>query len=837
MVRRSGIGPDGKASTAVRRRKVDLPSLQGAVKRRVTQPSVSLALKLPNLLSVEQVAAAIHRHPEVVRRQARDGRLPAEKIGRVWFFRPERLAEAGFAQFLPQIAPGANQLPASTATGGALLGALAEAGLQALQRLDREEIYTAVGNRLAQAGLSTYLFELAPDGSGLVVAFRHTLEAAAEVGKLTGRQQVGTLLPFDRVPLLHQVCTTLRPHYVGDEDEMVGRVAMVLPPDAVGNARKLSQLLHLQTLISAPLVLEGKAVGAITVLGPGLKETDLPAVMAFANQTAAALQTARILDESRQVEEAAVLTLAAAIELRQAIHSRAREHAELAEHFAEYLGFDPARQRRVRYAALLQDLGKLNVPESILKQRGRLSAEERALIMTHPVVAADLLGRFKPLADLAPLVRSHHELFNGEGYPDGLEGEAIPLETRVISVVTAFFNVTFDVPDKSATTIAQGLEELARFKGINLDPSLTDAFIHLCQQAESSQAPWFKQMLDAMNNSQPPAQPAARDILSVADSRELRIIYRIAQETTAVLDLDTLLGRIVTIIREVMGYYMVAIILPGSKPGELRVGAHSGYTVDITGLTISVDEGITGWVFTQGVAKIVPDVRVEPRYIGVDDAVRSELAFPLVSRGRVVGVLNAESQQVDAFSAADVVLMSAVGSQLASSLEVAQLHDSLKREASHDPLTRLNNRRLFLERIQQEVARTATSGESFSIVFLDVDGLKRINDTYGHLAGDALLREVSNALTDAVRGEDVVARYGGDEFVVLLPATGASAAGVVAQRISDGIARHRFMAGRDLLQIPGVSLGVATFPQDGATAEELLEAADATLYRQKRRAS
>ena len=74
------------------------------MKRRVTQPSVSLALKLPNLLSVEQVAAAIHRHPEVVRRQARDGRLPAEKIGRVWFFRPERLAEAGFSQFLPQIA-------------------------------------------------------------------------------------------------------------------------------------------------------------------------------------------------------------------------------------------------------------------------------------------------------------------------------------------------------------------------------------------------------------------------------------------------------------------------------------------------------------------------------------------------------------------------------------------------------------------------------------------------------------------------------------------------------------------------------------------------------------
>ena len=333
------------------------------------------------------------------------------------------------------------------------------------------------------------------------------------------------------------------------------------------------------------------------------------------------------------------------------------------------------------------------------------------------------------------------------------------------------------------------------------------------------------------------APTGLKDILSVADSRELRIIYRIAQETTAVLDLDTLLSRIVTIIREVMGYYMVSILLPVNEASELRVGAHSGYAVDITGLTVAVGESITGWVYKNAVPHIVPDVHADARYIGLDDQVRSELAFPLMSRGRVVGVLNAESQHADAFSEADVALMSAVGSQLASCLEVAQLHDTLKREASHDPLTRLNNRRHFLERIQQEIARSEATGETFSIVFLDVDELKRINDTYGHLAGDALLREVSNALMDAVRGEDIVARYGGDEFVVLLPATPAAAAASVAQRISDGITRHRFMAGRELLQIPGVSLGLANFPQDGKTAEDLLASADATLYRQKRRAS
>ncbi|HKC19458.1 MAG TPA: sensor domain-containing diguanylate cyclase, partial [Candidatus Dormibacteraeota bacterium] len=245
----------------------------------------------------------------------------------------------------------------------------------------------------------------------------------------------------------------------------------------------------------------------------------------------------------------------------------------------------------------------------------------------------------------------------------------------------------------------------------------------------------------------------------------------------------------------------------------------------------------TGWVFTHGTPLAIPDVREDARYIGLDPKVRSELAFPLVSQGRVVGVLNVESDQLDGFSETDLALMTAVGSQLASNLEVAQLHDRLKREASHDPLTRLFNRRLFVERLELEIARAQQSGGSFSIVFLDVNQLKRINDTYGHLAGDALLREVANALMDAVRGEDIVARYGGDEFVLLLPATGAPAAASVAQRICEGIARHRFMAGRELLEIPGVSLGVATFPDHGQTVEQLVAAADATLYEQKRKAS
>ncbi|HEY0493822.1 MAG TPA: diguanylate cyclase [Candidatus Dormibacteraeota bacterium] len=799
--------------------------------RRVTQQP-ALPLHAPaGLLSVEEVAAAIGRHPEVVRRQARAGRLPAEKIGRVWFFNPSALVKAGFEQFRPAAL-------ASPPVTDPLLLALSKAGMEALQLRDRDRIFQAVGERLAEAGLSSFFFLAREDFAGLTIAHANIGGFGPALRELSGHPAGPTFLAFEQIPVLNRACTTRQPQYIGDPEALLRGIARTLPAERALNAAKIVDALNLRSAVSAPFVTQDRVVGAITVVGPALRQEDLPAVMAFANQTAAAIETARLLAQSHQMEEAFVRTLAGAIELREQLPGRAAERAELADRLAEHLGLDGMRRRRVRYAALLQDLGKLGLPDTILNRQRRLDPEERAIMMTHPAVGSDLLSRFDSLADLAPLVRSHHEWFNGEGYPDGLRGEAIPLEIRIVAVINAFFNVTLELPNITTTTIDDGLGELPEFAGVGLDPTVTKAFVAMCRAAGEARAEWYQRLERAMAERTSPSEPGGRrDVLTVADSRELRIIYRIAQETSAVLELDVLLQRIADIMREVMGYYMVAVMLPADGIPGLRVGAQSGYAVDVTGRTIEPGEGITGWVFEHGTALVVPDVNAEPRYVGLDPKVRSELAFPLISRGRLIGVLNAESEERDAFTHADLDLMSAVGSQLAACVEVAQLHHTLKREASHDPLTRLNNRRLFLDRVAKETARAEATDEAFSVVFLDVNDLKLVNDTYGHLAGDALLREVANALTDAVRGEDVVARYGGDEFVVLLPGTPRAAASVVAQRITEGIARHRFLAGRQLLQIPGVSLGLATFPEDGRTADELLAVADVTLYEQKRRSA
>ena len=772
----------------------------------------------------------------MVRRQARAGRLPAEKIGRGWFFRPEKLVQAGHLQFRQFVVRDA---ATDAAASERLVVALSRAGGEALQLLDRDAIFQAVGRRLAEAGLSSHFFLLTSDGDGLTVAYADVGEAAERVRELTGRRPPDFVIPLDSVPALRRACETRQAQYIGDADQLTARVTQLLDADA-DRARQLGNLLHMRTAISAPLVVRDRVLGAINVTGEDLRESHLPALMAFANQTAAAIETARLLAESRELQDAIVLALTAAVNMRGAISSRAIQHADLADRLAERLHFDADARRRVRYTAFLQDLGKLGLPEGILKKQRRLNSEERAVMMTHPVLAADLLKRFKPLAELAPLVRAHHEWFDGDGYPDGLKGEAIPRETRVVSVVNAFFNVTFDLPSRSVELLNEALEEVRRFRGIGLDPSMVDAFVEMLWSARDAQVDWYIRIERELSEPQPFSQGLAaplRDSFTAADSRELQIIYRVAQETAAVLDLDILLQRIVTIIHEVMDYYLVSLLLPGDVPGELRVGAYAGLGADIAGMRIPAGAGITGWVYQHHAPQIVPDVRADSRYVGLDPQVRSELAFPLVSRGRVIGVLNAESKDVNAFSEGDLALMAAVGSQLGSCLEVAQLHDTLKREATYDALTRLFNRRLLLERVQQQIDSAGGARGTFSILFLDVDQLKHVNDTYGHLAGDALLREVANALTDAVRGEDVVARYGGDEFVVLLPATSAGPAAVVAQRIREGISRHRFMAGRQLLAIPGVSLGMATFPDHGSTAEELLAAADASLYAQKRKAA
>lgn len=204
------------------------------------------------------------------------------------------------------------------------------------------------------------------------------------------------------------------------------------------------------------------------------------------------------------------------------------------------------------------------------------------------------------------------------------------------------------------------------------------------------------------------------------------------------------------------------------------------------------------------------------------------LGVPIVLEGRLEAFLNLDSHtDPDAFGDESVQVATLFGHQVAAILKGARLRALLTHQATTDPLTGVHNRRYMEQRLAEELARGQRTGERFSFVLLDVVGLKRVNDTLGHPAGDRVLQEVAGQLRQSMRASDVVCRYGGDEFALLLPQTPPGEAARAVRRALRQLARRTGVWGEGIW----VSAGVAAYPDDGRTAEALAACADRRMYR------
>ncbi|MET0388853.1 MAG: diguanylate cyclase [Polyangiales bacterium] len=224
-------------------------------------------------------------------------------------------------------------------------------------------------------------------------------------------------------------------------------------------------------------------------------------------------------------------------------------------------------------------------------------------------------------------------------------------------------------------------------------------------------------------------------------------------------------------------------------------------------------------------------VRVMCKHIH-EPAPASSLCLPLLGHGELLGVLHVTGEaelESDFYKRAAMV-----GEQVSMALANLALRDKLRNESIRDPLTGLFNRRYTEETLEREISRTARSQESLAVMMLDVDHFKRFNDTFGHEAGDQVLREIGKLLRTVTRGGDVVSRMGGEELLVILPSARAADAERKAEEVRAEIAKLRLvLSGKDLGEVT-ISIGVALFPQHGITSEELLRSADAALYAAKR---
>jgi len=310
-------------------------------------------------------------------------------------------------------------------------------------------------------------------------------------------------------------------------------------------------------------------------------------------------------------------------------------------------------------------------------------------------------------------------------------------------------------------------------------------------------------------------------------ARQLEAINTIAQQSTAVMDLEDLLERVCSVIQHAFKVPHVSLCL--REESELVLRAHQGTLTPCIPPSGRIPVRTEPWshILASGSTVVENDISSAPQLFKLFIESAARMSIPLISFGQTLGVLTLHSDKPNAFRVHEFKSLESVADICASSIQNAHYVERIRQLSYLDGLTGMFNRRFFELRIMEEVERARRSQAGMAVIMADIDHFKRLNDEFGHLLGDEVLRQVSSLFHQQLRKIDVVCRYGGEEFAILLTQTNAQHAIGVAEKL------RRLVEG---WQFPGVprtvtlSAGVATFPDHGSSRDELMRAADTALY-------
>jgi len=306
----------------------------------------------------------------------------------------------------------------------------------------------------------------------------------------------------------------------------------------------------------------------------------------------------------------------------------------------------------------------------------------------------------------------------------------------------------------------------------------------------------------------------------------LALLNELTRKAASDLNPKELLSNICREIRSAFDRDFARIEVADALQKELVVEAEAGYGAELLGRRIQFGEGLSGAAAISGEPILANSVLRDLRYVALRPGVRSALSLPLRYRDELLGILSLESMREHSFSQQDVLTLQSLANQLAINLHNARAYQIALDQAITDGLTGLKTHRFFREALEGEWRRSVRSGRPFSVIMMDLDGFKQVNDSGGHLEGDRVLAAVAALLDSRSRQSNVVARYGGDEFAILLPETTTEQAEILAARLRSALQADHFLHSHQVT----ASIGVASFPNHGPTPEDVLSVADSGMY-------
>jgi diguanylate cyclase (GGDEF)-like protein len=332
--------------------------------------------------------------------------------------------------------------------------------------------------------------------------------------------------------------------------------------------------------------------------------------------------------------------------------------------------------------------------------------------------------------------------------------------------------------------------------------------------------------------------------------RDLRVFHDVARAITSALDRDSVISAVVSQMEPYFRPKSWSLLLVDQAQQCLAYAVLEGRPCEAGhDLRIPVGEGMAGWVAAHGEPLIVPEIEAFANAIGdpaksgrlsaveleaVSFKVESAITMPLQSRGRTLGVLQLFNYRLESLTDYAMTFLHILTDYAGIAIENAQALERIQELTITDDCTRLFNTRHLHAALQAEFERSRRFNSEFSVIFMDLDHFKQVNDEHGHLVGTELLVEVAQLIQRATRTVDTVFRYGGDEFVVLLPHTPKDAAVEVAHRLRETLRSTSFLESRQLQLKISASFGVSTYPQDGLEPQIVLQAADTMMYSVKK---
>ena len=551
-----------------------------------------------------------------------------------------------------------------------------------------------------------------------------------------------------------------------------------------------------------------------------------------------------------QLHLATAEALATAIDAKdQTTHCHVRRVQIYAAEMGEIFGLLPNEIAALKAGALLHDVGKLAVPSHILNKPGPLTPAEFEKMKIHTVVGAQILARVNFPYPVIPIVRHHHEQWDGRGYPDKLRGNQIPITARILAVVDCFDSVREDRPFRRGMTLGEATALLLRGAGIHFDPAVVEQFIKHLPRFETQIEALGLQHQPANSSPQPPLQLSDMDLTQTRERgsyiaydqiknahREVYALYEIARTFGTSLNVEHTLEILVDKVGHVVPFDTCVVYIYDDAKGYATTRHVVGKNAQkLASRCIALGDGVTGFALAnrRPVNQLHPSLDFTDVNPDASIKYRSMAALPLFKDDVLLGALSVYSMELEQYSDDHMRLLETVTRLASDALGNAMRHAEAESNALTDPLSGLPNARYLSLRFDEEAARARRTDRAFQVVMLDLDEFKHVNDTFGHKIGDKLLREVAHIIAGQLREYDFLARYGGDEFVALVQEVVGSQVDELCSRIENAVSKFTLMVGRNRFARVGISVGTATFGIDGETLDQLVVAADQKMYHMK----